>query len=286
MFGILKFLGNEKISAEEIISLLEENDVKIGTLKGKIDKEKLINKIRLERNDISWIGMDIVGTNLKVSISEADLAPSVDDPNQICNIVADREGEIAEIIVQNGTAKVEVGDQVKKGDLLVEGIMEGKYTGIREVPAKAEIYAKIYREKEEKVSLLQENVIKTGNEEKKIEIKFNNFKINFHKGLSKFEKYDTIMEKKKVKLLSNYYLPIEIIKITNLETKVENVEYSVEEAVNLTKEKLEKSLNEELNLNNMDNVTEELEVENLNGEVIVKLRYIILEKIGTKENRM
>ena len=260
--------------------------MKVGTLKGKIDKEKLINKIRLERNDISWIGIDIVGTNLKISVSEADLAPRVDDPNEICNIVADRDGEIAQIIVQSGTAKVEVGDQVKKGDLLVEGIMEGKYTGIRMVPAKAEIYAKIYREKEEKASLLQENIVKTGNEEKKIEIKLNNFKINFHKGLSKFEKYDTIRKKKKVKLLSNYYLPLEIIKITNFETKVENVEYSVEEVVNITKEKLEKSLNEELNLNNMENVTEELEVENLNGEVIVRLKYIILEKIGTKENRM
>lgn len=261
--------------------------LKFGMLKNKIDKERIINKIRIERNDISWIGIDVIGTNLKVSISEADLAPSLENPNEICNIVADKDGEIASIIVQSGTPRVNVGDVVKKGDLLVEGVMEGKYTGAREVPARAEIYAKIYHEKEEKTTLLQQNEVKTGNEEKKIEIKFNKIKINFHKGLSKFEKYDTIIENKKVRFFSNYYLPLEIIKITNFETNTVEKQYSVEEAINVTKEKLEKSLNEELgidNIDNMDNITEELEVENVNDEIIVKLKYIILEKIGTKEN--
>ena len=141
--------------------MLEQNGIKIGMLKGKINKERLINKIRLERNDISWISANIEGTNLKISLSESDLAPEIDNPNEITNIVADKDGEIAELVVQSGTAKVAVGDFVRKGDILVEGIMEGKYTGLREVPAKAEIYAKIIREKEEVASLLQENKIKT-----------------------------------------------------------------------------------------------------------------------------
>lgn len=283
MFGILKLHGNEKISNEEILNLLEESEVKIGTLKRKIDKEELINKIRLERNDISWIGIELLGTVLKVQVSEADIAPEVEDPNEICNIVADRDGEIAKIIVQSGTARVNVGDIVKKGDLLVEAVMEGKYTGLREVPAKADIYAKICYEKEEKESLLQEKEVKTGNEEKKIEIKFNKFKINLHKGLSKFEKYDTIMEKNKVRFFSNYYLPLEIIKITNYETEIQKFEYSVEELVNKEKEELEQQLKEEFNIKDNADITEEVEVENLNGEVAVKLKIIILEKIGTKE---
>ena len=276
-------IGNKKISSEEIIELLEQNDIKVGMFRKKVDKEKIINEIRMERNDISWIGIDVEGTNLKVSISESDPAPEVENPNEVCNIIADKDGEIAKIIVQNGTARVNIGDFVRKGDLLVEGIMEGKYTGIRSVPAKAEIFAKIVFEKEEKVTLLQEKKEKTGNKEKKIEIKLNNFKINFNKRLSKFEKYDTIIKKKKLRFFSNYYFPIEIIEITNLETKTEQVEYSVEELVNITKEKLKNELNNELNLDNTDDVTEELEVENINGELFVKLKYIVLERIGTKE---
>lgn len=280
----MKLIGNEKIETEEIIELLEENNIKIGMLKNKIHKESLINKIRLERNDISWIGIELKGTNLKISISESDLAPEIDDPKEVNNIIADRDGEIARLIVQSGTARVNEGDFVHKGDLLVEGIMEGQYTGIREVPAKAEIFAKITYEKEEKAAFLQENDVRTGNKENKIEIKMNKFIINFHKRLSKFEKYDTIVEKKKVRFFSNYYLPLEIIKIQNFETEKKTIEYSEEELVNIIKEKLEKALNEELNLDNTDNVTEELEIENINGELTVKLKYIILEKIGTKDN--
>ena len=252
-------------------------------LRGKIDKEKLINKIRLERNDISWIGLDIIGTNLKVSISESDLPPEIENPDEICNIIADRDGEISQIVVQSGTAKVKVGDKVKKGDLLVEGIIEGKYTGQRQVPSKAEIFAKVCYEKEEICSLLQEKEIKTGKKEKKIEIKFNNFKINFHKRLSKFKKYDTIVEKKKINFFKDYYLPFEIIKITNFETNTQLIEYGVEELVNIVKQNLENELNKELNLKNTDNLTEELEIENVNNEIKIKLKYIIIEKMGTKE---
>src|SRR5699024_11537708 len=50
-------------------------------------------------------------------------------------------------------------------------------------------------------------------------IKFNNFKINFHKGVSKFEIYDTIETEHKFKIFSDFYLPISIIKTTNKEVE-------------------------------------------------------------------
>lgn len=276
-------IGNKSISNNEIINILKHNGIDIGTRKGKLELEKVINKIRLERDDISWIGIDIKGTNLIVKINESDKAPEVIDKTEVCNIVADRSGVISSIVVHNGTARVQVGDRVEKGDLLVEGIMEGKYTGLREVHAQADIMANIYHEKEEKDTLLQQIETKTGKEQKNIEIKINKFKINFNKRLSNFEKYDTIVTTKKVKFFSNYYLPIEISKITYLETKNENIEYTVEELVQKIKEKLQKQLDEELNLENKDNVEEQLQVEVQGETVNVKLIYIIQERIGTKE---
>ena len=81
-----------------------------------IDLEKIINVIRLKRDDISWIGMDVKGTNLIVKINEADSAPEIIDKAKVCNIVADRSGIISSIVVHNGTARVKVGDMVEKGD--------------------------------------------------------------------------------------------------------------------------------------------------------------------------
>ena len=65
-----------------------------------------------------------------------------------------------------------------------------------------EVTAKVWYSKKEKIDLRQVSVNRTGNEEKKYKIKFNNFQINLGKKLPKFQKYDTIDEDKKLKLFS------------------------------------------------------------------------------------
>lgn len=237
----------------------------------------------MEREDISWVGIDVKGTNLIVKINEADKSPEIIDINEICNIVADKDGEISKMIVKQGTARVKVGDVVKKGDLLVEGVMEGAYTGVRDVHAMADIQVKKTAEKQEKQNLVQNVEVKTGNEEKIIEIKFHKFKINLHKRLLNFQKYDTIITTKKLKFFSNYYLPIEISKITNLETKQEQKEYTVPELTEKIKLELEQKLNEELGLDSLEGIEENLEVNVEGNEVFVKLIYTMYEDIGTKE---
>ena len=279
----IEIIGGNNIKEDEIRSLLSENGIEIGKRKGDFNLEKAINKIRMAREDISWIGIDIKGTNLIVKINEADKSPEIIDVNQVCNIIADKEGEISKLIVKQGTARVTVGDKVKIGDLLVEGVMEGKYTGNREVAAMADIEVKKRAEKEEKQKLVQDIEVKTGNEEKKIEIKFHKFKINFNKRVSNFEKYDKIITAKKLKFFSNYYLPIEVSKITNLETKQEHKKYTVSELTDKIKLELEQKLCEELGLENLDEKHENFEVEVQGEEVYVKLIYDMCEKIGTKE---
>ena len=130
---------------------------------------------------------------------------------------------------------------MKKGDLLVEGIMEGVYFDDRLVHAEADIFGEICYIKERTESLVQNEKIKTGNEENKCEICINNFKINLNKGVSKFEKSDTITTNKKVKFFSNIYLPIELKKYTNLEYEIQEKEYTEE----TLKEKLLNVLEEE-----------------------------------------
>lgn len=51
--------GVTSIDKEELIKELNDSGLKIGVLKRNVDEEKIINKIRLERKDISWIGIEI-----------------------------------------------------------------------------------------------------------------------------------------------------------------------------------------------------------------------------------
>ena len=102
---------------------------------------------------------------------------------------------------------------------LLIGYMEGKYTGIRYVHATGIIKAKTWYTKTMEAKFNQIEEERTGKEENKYAILINNFQINFNKKLSKFEKYDTINEKRKLKVFNNFYLPIEFKKTTNFEIK-------------------------------------------------------------------
>ena len=214
--------------------------------KNQINTEEIINKIRLKRSDISWIGISLKGTNAIVKIVKSKEAPDLIDEKEYCNIVAKKAGTITHIIAQNGTAQVKIGDTVQEGQILIQGTMEGKYTGIRYVHSLGEVKAIVQYTKTEKIQLNEEQKVKTGKKETKYGIKFNNFQINFYKTLSKFQIYDTIEEEKKLRVFSNLYLPISVKKITNEEVEKISKKYSIEEAVEKGTEQLEKQIEKEI----------------------------------------
>jgi similar to stage IV sporulation protein len=278
----IEVVGNVNISTREIIQSLEASGLTIGTSKNDIDTDTIINKIRLSRDDVAWIGITVKGTNAIVKVKEADKAPNILDENKYCNIIADKTGMITKINVQNGTATVKVGDIVEKGMTLVNGYLEGKYTGTRYVHGAAEIEAKIWYTKKEKASLVQQIAVQTGNEEKKYSIKFKKNKINLFKTLSKFEKYDTINEDKKLMLFSNFYLPIEIIKTTNKEYVLQEITYTEEQVIEILTKKLKKELLQEIKeQNNIVNTNINTNLED--GYVEVEVTYEVLENMGIEQ---
>ncbi len=288
LFVMSKFIwnieikGNNQIPKAEILEELNKQGLKIGAYKGKINSNSIINRVRLDRNDIAWMGIDLEGTNAIVEIKETSKAPEIIDENEYCNIVSNKEGMITKINVQNGTAVVKEGDIVKQGDILVQGYLEGKYTGIRYVHAKADIEAKIWYSKKEKVFLKQQIQVPTGATEEKYTLNINNFKINFYKTLSKFENYDTINENKKLMIFSNFYLPIEITKKTNYEYVNEEKIYTEEELIQLTQEKIEEELKEEISQKE-NIINKQTNVYPNEDYIEVEVIYEVLENIGNKD---
>ena len=274
--------GLNKISEQELIEQLEQCGLKVGTAKYKINTKQIISDIRLIRNDIAWIGITISGTNAQIEVVEATEKPEIIDDTNFCNIISDKDCIITKINVQNGTAVAKKGELVKKGDLLVEGKIQGKYTDAIYVNSLAEIQGRVWYSKKTIANFNQTIEEQTGNQENKYEIKFNNFKINLYKTLSKFENYDTICDENKISIFSNFYLPIEIIKITNYEKEYKDVEYSEEELKNKLISELEEQLITEIGEGK--NITDKYVnyKKNENG-IEVELVYEVLEDIGTKE---
>lgn len=278
----IEVIGNEKIDKEEIIQTLKKEGLEVGTLKNKVNTKEIINKMRLDRNDLAWIGIDIRGTNAIVKIVEADKKPDIIKEDEYCNIVATKAGMIEKVNAINGTPLVKKGDVIKEGTPVIGGWLEGKYTGIRYVHANGSVQAKVWYTQNEKVELNQVVSRKTENEETKYSVRINNFTINFYKTLSKFKKYDTIEQNKKIKLFSDFYLPIEIIEKNNYELVEETITYTKEQAKQKAEEEAKKKLDEQVKvkeniLNTYINYQETEEY--IEAQVI----YEVLEEIGTKE---
>lgn len=274
--------GLNTINKNEIEVMLNEKGLKVGKIKNKIDTKKVINEIRLEREDIAWIGVTIKGTNATVKIVEADSKPEIINEENYCNIVATKDAQIVKISAQNGIPIVKVDDIVTKGDILIAGWIDGKYTGTRYVHAEGEVKAKVWYTKKAKIALNQVIERNTGNTENKYKIKINKFTINLFKTLSKFKKYDTIEMCNQIKIFSNFYLPIELIKITNTEKEEEEITYKIEEAKQIGIKKASEEIEQELH-NNEEILQKYINTYENNNYIEVEVTYEVLENIGTKE---
>lgn len=141
---------------------------------------------------------------------------------------------------------------------------------------------KVWYSKKEKMDLKQVSVKQTGKSQKKYCIKINNFEINLNKKLPKFQKYDTINEDKKLKLFSDFYLPITLGISTYYELEEENKIYTREEAKEILTEKLKNELSEEIE--NKDNIKDiQINTNENNVFIEVEVIYEVLESIGTEE---
>lgn len=277
----IEVIGNNKISAEEIIKDLADDNFKVGTSKTNLNTKNIIDKIRLKRSDLAWIGIEIKGTNAIVKIVEADLKPDIIKEEEYCNIVATKDAMIVKINAQNGTAVVKEGDIVTKGTVLIQGWLEGQFTGIRYVHANGEVQAKVWYSQKISVPLKQTKKIKTDKEENKYSVKINNFEINLPKGVPKFQNYDTIETSKKLKLFSDFYLPIEIHQKTYQEYEEQEITYSIEEAKELGIAQADESLKEQIEGKQVTN--KKINAEQIGANIEVEVIYEVLESIGTKE---
>lgn len=274
--------GADNIDSYELMQTVNNEGLTVGKLKNKVDLKSIINKIRLDREDIAWIGIDLKGTNAIVKVALADSKPEIIKEDEYCNIISDKEACIIKVNAQNGTPLVKEGDIVKSGTPLIAGWMEGKYTGTRYVHAEGTLQAKVWYTHKTRVYFKQTEKTRTGNEEKKYTININNFEINLYKKLSNFENYDTIKEQKKLKLFSNLYLPAGLTISNNYEVVNNDITYNQEEAkeigINKAKEELDKNLQNKENLLNTYINTYQ------NDEYVdVEVIYEVKETIGTKE---
>lgn len=115
--------GNDKISRAKIENLARVNGLTRGVLKWQVDADRIEKALSNQIPQIAWISIEIKGTKAIIKIAEKVYAERK-TLGQQAHIVSSKDGVIQEVLVLTGIATVKEGDTVKKGQMLISGIIE------------------------------------------------------------------------------------------------------------------------------------------------------------------
>ena len=162
----IEVVGNEVVSTQEILQVLDGLGVHKGAFRGSIDARDLKNNALLELDQLSWIWVDIKGSRAIVSVNEKKAAPQILDKDTPCDIVAAKSGVIKSFNAKAGKSAVEVGQTVMEGELLISGVVTSdlvpELTPPRYTHAVGEVYARTWYEQSAQYPLTKEIRTPTG----------------------------------------------------------------------------------------------------------------------------
>lgn len=116
--------GNELVSENIILALLEQENVKLGTWITDIDMRHCEIVLRTQISEIAWAGIRHTGNRLVIEITEETPHVEMLHENTPCHIISRYNAQITNVEVYSGQLQCLIGDGISKGDIIVSGIVE------------------------------------------------------------------------------------------------------------------------------------------------------------------
>lgn len=115
--------GNERISYDAIIAAAEKHGIHPFQWKFKLDEPQSLSRALMhELPSAAWIGVEVKGTRVNIRVVEQtipDKKPLMNPRHLISNV----DAVVTRIFVERGRPMVKPQMRVKKGDLLVSGVL-------------------------------------------------------------------------------------------------------------------------------------------------------------------
>lgn len=218
--------GNYRFTDDTLFHYLKGMNIDYGVRTSSIDCDYLEESIRTDYPEILWVSARVSGTRLIIKIKENEVMASIPQKSEVPqDLVAEKDGVITSMVVRKGKAKVAIGDQVTKGQVLVEGTIPirndaEEIVQVQYVPADADIYAQTRESYRVPVSKIKPVRVDTGDVRYGIRIRL------FHHIFAAIfpSKQDLpweyIRENHQMVLMKDFYLPIWIERITAREYSI------------------------------------------------------------------
>ena len=115
--------GNILNPTPQLVEFLEKRGVYCGISKKKIHCNALAEEMRREFPEITWVSAKLSGTRLSFEIREGDMKLSEETSKASCSLFSTVDGIVESVITRQGTPLIKNGEEVKKGQELISGIV-------------------------------------------------------------------------------------------------------------------------------------------------------------------
>ncbi|HHX75650.1 MAG TPA: sporulation protein YqfD, partial [Firmicutes bacterium] len=151
-----------------ILNLAGEAGAYRGLLKERLDTDAVANRMLIAEPKLEWVGLQLEGTRLIIKVVEAK-QPELELQGP-ADLVAAKDGLVTDVLVIMGEARVKPGDTVRRGQVLIEGVLRpetpwGEPSAGKEpipVRARGEVIARVWYEGYGEASLIDTIHVRTG----------------------------------------------------------------------------------------------------------------------------
>lgn len=219
--------GLDTLVLSDVLVAASEAGLNVGVWKSTLEPRQIERILMNKLDKTAWVGIEIQGTKAIIRLVEKVVIPPED--LRPCHLIAEKDGIITEIIVLEGKGMVKKGQTVKKGDLLISGLVElgeeesadEKNNGFllyKPVKAKGIVRGKTWYEAYAEVPLTRYSEKRTGHIFKTAGLKiYNQTIITQYKKNIPFRYYQREEYVKKFVLWRNLVAPVEAIITTYYE---------------------------------------------------------------------
>ena len=205
----IKIVGADVIHENVILDALEKRGIYLGTFIPSVDTETTEQALVLDIDGLSLVSINLRGTIAHVEIREREPNTEIVDRNTPSNLIATTDGQIEALQITGGVAAVKLGETVKKGDLLVGGIIDSSALGYRLVRARGEVLARITKTYQVEIPFENTEKVYTGKIISQKSIKFFSKTIKlFGKDSISTSSCDKIESEKRIYLFGFIALPV------------------------------------------------------------------------------
>jgi|GEM_PF-333872 len=251
--------GNKKVEPSKILLTAAKHGVYQGSAKWNFSRTEVEEAMLRDLNELSYVKIDIRGVKARIQVVEKILPKT--DISGPCHIVATRDGVIEEVLALDGQVSVKPGDVVKKGDILISGVVfpeKSPYIVSSEededeepqpytVRARGQVNARIWYEGYGECRLHEEKLVMSGKRLSKIYIE-TPWKTFFVKG-SREKTYDLYEQEINKRIVKSPVGDFGFFRVEMKEKIKKTRNFTEKEAIKIARERAMKTLSKKMGKN-------------------------------------